>query len=76
MKNPTILIDVNSEGNIDVYWHDPEESGRVAPDISVAYGEDRYSTPVSWDEATRKRHKELVDDHDAMIQDQFTQQIF
>ena len=76
MKNPTILIDVNSEGHIDVYWHDPEESGRVAPEISVVYCGNRYSTPASWSEATRKRHKELVVDHDAMIQDQWTQQIF
>jgi len=76
MKNPTILIDVNSEGNIDVYWHDPEESGRVAPEISVVYGGYRYGTPASWGEATRKQHKELVVDHDAMIQDQWTKQIF
>ena len=77
MKNPTILIDVNSEGNIDVYWHDPEESGRVAPEISVVYGEDRQATYLMGrDEATRKSHKELLAAHDAMIQDQWTQQIF
>ena len=77
MKNPTILINARSEGGIYVYWHDPEMSGRVAPEVSVVYDEDRQATYLmGWDEATRKSHKELLAAHDAMIQDQWTQQIF
>lgn len=67
MKNPTILIDVDSDGTIQVYWHDTEESGRVAPEISVVYASDREA---SWE-------TNWVDDHDSMIQAEWgTEQIF
>jgi hypothetical protein len=73
MKNPTILIDVDSDGEIQVYWHDTEESGRVAPEISVVYSYERG-------QRVRDRFPEsakLVDDHDSMIQAEWgTQRIF
>ena len=65
MNNPTILIDVDSDGTIQVYWHDTEESGRVAPEISVVYPYDR-GVGSAW-----------VDDHDSMIRAEWgTEQIF
>jgi len=65
MKNPTILIDVDSDGTIQVYWHDTEESGRVAPEVSVVYSNER------------DHGHEWVDDHDSMIQAEWgTEQIF
>ena len=68
MNNPTILIDVDSDGTVQVYWHDTEESGRVAPEISVVYSYERDHPCVD---------KELVDDHDSMIQAEWgTEQIF
>ena len=79
MKNPTLLVDVDDEGQVSVYWHDPEMSGRQAPEISVVYGEDREIVQLNSNGlygSAQKRHKALLADHDAMIQDQWTQQIF
>ncbi len=70
MNNPTILIDVDSDGTIQVYWHDTEESGRVAPEVSVVYSYERehdLSFGVN----------KLVNDHDSMIRAEWgTEQIF
>ena len=68
MNNPTILIDVDSDGTLQVYWHDTEESGRVAPEISVVYSYERNHPCVDG---------KAVDNHDSMIQAEWgTQQIF
>jgi len=73
MKNPTILIDVDSDGTIQVYWHDTEESGRVAPEVSVVYSYERDHPSVrSFAEVAK-----MIDDHDSMIEAEWgTQQIF
>jgi len=75
MKNPTILIDVDSDGTIQVYWHDTEESGRVAPEVSVVYSYER--------DACRKNSSttwgvgKMIDDHDSMIEAEWgTERIF
>ena len=74
MNKPTILIDVDADGTVQVYWHDTEESGRVAPEVSVVYSYDRECQ--RFDESLSKRAK-LVDDHDSMIQAEWgTEQIF
>jgi len=65
MKNPTVLVDVDDEGQVSVYWHDPEMSGRQAPEICVVYNEDRELTQCK-----------LIEDFDELCQDQWTQQIF
>lgn len=68
MKNPTILIDVDSDGTVQVYWHDTEESGREPPEVSVVYSCERVDLG---DGAT------WVDDHDSMINAEWgTQRIF
>ena len=70
MNNPTILIDVDSDGSIQVYWHDTEESGRVAPEVSVVYSYERQSN-MSFGV------NKLINDHDSMIQAEWgTEQIF
>tara|TARA_B100000497_G_scaffold94515_1_gene105948 strand:+ start:747 stop:965 length:219 start_codon:yes stop_codon:yes gene_type:complete len=72
MKNPTILIDVDSDGGVSVYWHDTEESGRVAPEISVMYSSERNLSNVHTPELQK-----MIDDHDSMIEAEWgTQQIF
>tara|TARA_R100000951_G_scaffold87144_1_gene74890 strand:+ start:553 stop:771 length:219 start_codon:yes stop_codon:yes gene_type:complete len=72
MKNPTILIDVDSDGTIQVYWHDTEESGRVAPEISVICSRERKFSNVHTP-CIQKR----INDHDSMIEAEWgTQQIF
>ena len=73
MKNPTILIDVDSDGTIQVYWHDTEESGREAPEVSVVYSYERDHPSVrSFAEVAK-----MIDDHDSMIEAEWgTQQIF
>ena len=67
MKKPTILIDVDSDGTVQVHWHDTEESGRTPPEISVVYSYERGGGDgTTW-----------VDDHDNMIRDEWgTQRIF
>lgn len=70
MNNPTILIDVDSDGTIQVYWHDTEESGRVAPEVSVVYSHERQPN-MSFE------MNKLISDHDSMIQAEWgTEQIF
>ena len=36
-----ILITVNEDGTVEVYWHDPEMSGATQPKVSVLYESDR-----------------------------------
>ena len=70
MKNPTILIDVDSDGTVQVYWHDTEESGRVAPEVSVVYSSERSRDALA-------KMQKMIDDHDSMIQAEWgTEQIF
>ena len=70
MNNPTILIDVDSDGTIQVYWHDTEESGRAAPEVSVVYS---YERQPNMSFGVNK----LINDHDSMIQAEWgTEQIF
>lgn len=70
MEKPTILVDVDSDGEINVYWHDPARVGE--PEISVVYSIDRDpdGCPVVCGKGL------LIDDHDSMKKDQDTEQIF
>lgn len=36
-----MLINVSTNGTIEVYWHDPEGSGATQPKISIVYESDR-----------------------------------
>jgi len=69
MKNPTILVDVDVHGQVTVYWHDPEMSGRISPKIYVRDTENGVYVPkgIETDE---------VRDFDDLCEDQWTQEIF
>jgi len=63
-----ILVNVNEDGEVEVYYHDPEMSGRVAPAISIVYHEDRKLR----DEDVEK----YIEDFDNLLECQDTSQIF
>lgn len=78
MKNPTILVDVDENGQVSVYWHDPEMSGRQAPEVSVVSSDERtilakFGEPIV--SSSYKKFVKMINDHDCMKEDQDTEQI-
>ena len=69
MKNPIILVDVNEFGEVDVYWNDPEMSGRIPPQIYYRDPKDGVSVPNGI------KSKD-VRGFESLCKDQWTQQIF
>lgn len=70
MNNPTILIDVDPDGTVQVYWHDTSYLVRETPEVSVVYS---YERQPNMSFGVNK----LINDHDSMIRAEWgTEQIF
>jgi hypothetical protein len=66
-----ILINVNADGTVEVYWHDPEGSGALQPKVSVLYDSDRTSLHCVGGLELEK----YIADFDEVLEDDNTYQI-
>lgn len=62
-----ILINVNADGTVEVYWHDPEGSGASQPKVSVLYDSDRGRDGLELGK--------YIEDFDEVLEDDNTYQI-
>ena len=62
-----ILININADGTVEVYWHDPEGSGALQPKVSVLYDSDRGRDGLELEK--------YIEDFDEVLEDDNTYQI-
>ena len=62
-----ILINVNEDGTVEVYWHDPEGSGATQPKVSIVYESDRSCENESV--------QNYINDFDEVVESDWTYQI-
>lgn len=62
-----MLINVATDGTIEVYWHDPEGSGATQPKISIVYESDRSCENESV--------QNYINDFDEVVESDWTYQI-
>ena len=62
-----ILININADGTVEVYWHDPEGSGALQPKVSVLYDSDRGRDGLELEK--------YIEDFDEVLKDDNTYKI-
>ena len=62
-----ILININTDGTVEVYWHDPEGSGALQPKVSVLYDSDRGRDGLEL--------RKYIEDFDEVLKDDNTYKI-
>jgi len=62
-----ILININADGTVEVYWHDPEGSGALQPKVSVLYDSDRGRDGLEL--------RKYIEDFDEVLKDDNTYKI-